>query len=295
MKEIAIISNQRMFFLYCLLTNKNVEDVFFIFEKGAMPNNLTSISHFIVLDHSKSECYDFFYFNFISCKYRLRGLDVYGADHIKGAKFFLERHRFFVVEDGMMNYSKNMYAFSLFRTRNPVILPGGFHPNVKTIFLTKDNPIPDQIAHKREIINIKTLWQAKTATEKTKILSFFEIDMQEISVIKNRSFVLYTQPLSEDKLLTEAEKIDIYRTILTKYNHSQTVIKPHPRDKTDYKQLFPDAYVMKGTYPSELLTLLGVNFNKVITLFSTAVFDYPKEKIDFYGTAVHPKLLDFFD
>ncbi|HHF2569237.1 TPA: glycosyltransferase family 52, partial [Haemophilus influenzae] len=47
-------------------------------------------------------------------------------------------------------------------------------------------------------------------------------------------------------------------------------------------------------YPSEILDVLGIRFEKVVTIFSTAVYVYPKENIIFYGTKIHHKLLSRF-
>lgn len=45
----------------------------------------------------------------------------------------------------------------------------------------------------------------------------------------------------------------------------------------------------------ELFSLLGIHFERVITLFSTAALTLPKgTEIDFYGTTIHPKILDYF-
>lgn len=46
--------------------------------------------------------------------------------------------------------------------------------------------------------------------------------------------------------------------------------------------------------PSELFELLDVNFERVITLFSTAVFKYDRNIVDFYGTRIHDKIYQWF-
>ncbi|HHF2150488.1 TPA: glycosyltransferase family 52, partial [Haemophilus influenzae] len=57
---------------------------------------------------------------------------------------------------------------------------------------------------------------------------------------------------------------------------------------------FPNIEVFSENYPSEILDVLGIRFEKVVTIFSTAVYVYPKEDIIFYGTKIHPKLLSRF-
>ncbi|WP_218667906.1 glycosyltransferase family 52, partial [Rodentibacter caecimuris] len=74
------------------------------------------------------------------------------------------------------------------------------------------------------------------------------------------------------------------------YDKEKLVVKTHPREKTNYQGYFPDVEVFNENYPSEILDVLGVKFEKAVTLFSTAVYVYPKENVDFYGTKIHPKL-----
>jgi len=55
-----------------------------------------------------------------------------------------------------------------------------------------------------------------------------------------------------------------------------------------------DIEVFNENYPSEILDVLGIRFEKAVTIFSTAVYVYSKENIIFYGTKIHPKLLSRF-
>lgn len=73
------------------------------------------------------------------------------------------------------------------------------------------------------------------------------------------------------------------------------MIKPHPRETTDYYQkYFENVFVYQDVVPSELFELLDVNFERVITLFSTAVFKYDRNIVDFYGTRIHDKIYQWF-
>jgi len=112
--------------------------------------------------------------------------------------------------------------------------------------------------------------------------------------LKYKSIVLFTQPLSEDNVLTEEEKISLYKTIIGNYDQEKLVIKTHPRETTNYRDYFPNIEVFNENYPSEILDVLGIRFEKAVTIFSTAVYVYSKENIIFYGTKIHPKLLSRF-
>ena len=52
---------------------------------------------------------------------------------------------------------------------------------------------------------------------------------------------------------------------------------------------------MKEKYPTELLGVMGIKLDRVVTLFSTAVFGFGKDvAIDFYGTEIDDKLFERF-
>ncbi|MEG2256476.1 MAG: glycosyltransferase family 52, partial [Cetobacterium sp.] len=107
--------------------------------------------------------------------------------------------------------------------------------------------------------------------------------------------ILFTQPLSEDNIITEEEKIEIYLKIIKKYPKDRLIIKTHPREKTNYKNIFKEYLVLDNPFPFEILNILDVKFNKAITLFSTAALGLGKEvEVDFYGTEVHIKILERF-
>ena len=114
-----------------------------------------------------------------------------------------------------------------------------------------------------------------------------------INTFKQSKSVLFTQPLSEDGAIDEETKISIYKDVI---NSDKSIsIKPHPREKTDYKKLFPGNTILEHNIPIELLTLLGVKFEKSYTIFSTAVLSFPySTEIHFLGTCVHPKLVEKF-
>ena len=116
-----------------------------------------------------------------------------------------------------------------------------------------------------------------------------------ISKIRDKKEILFTQPLSEDRIMTENEKINLYTKIIKKYNQETLIIKTHPREKTNYRKIFPYILILDDIFPSEFFTLFNINFDRAITLFSTAVLNLKNVKeIDFYGTEVHEELLKTF-
>ena len=223
---------------------------------------------------------------------------IYGQDHTIIGNKLLEIKNFYLIEDGSMSYyfTKNAQEklkkkkINQFMKRKEYL---GINSSVKKIYLTGLAPIPKEIANKVELINLKELWNRKTLEEQKEILDIFSFDLNIKEKIKERDMILFTQPLSEDNLITEEEKIQIYSKIIKKYPKSRLIIKTHPREKTDYKNIFKEYLILDNPFPFEILNLLDVKFNKAITLFSTAALGLGKEvEVDFYGTEVHTKILE---
>ncbi|WGE83401.1 glycosyltransferase family 52 [Actinobacillus equuli] len=301
MKKIVIISNVRMMFLFMLLNRTPLDEVFFIFDES-LEHYVYKFKNTITVRKSK-RLPDLFWlsiyytckFYYLRVKYKLFNLPVYGADHISGAKFFLRRHNFFLLEDGTANYANKSYHRSL-KNRLFSIPVFGVHKNVKKIYLTSANNLPRDILHKVEIVNIKELWDSKSEREKKEIFDIFGVKDEILSTIREKIYILYTQPLSEDGVLSQEEKMDIYKSILSelRIDTKKLVIKTHPREKTNYYEDFPNSYVLREHIPAELIAISCHNFEKVVTLFSTSVYEHEKSLVHFYGTKVHNKLIERF-
>lgn len=175
----------------------------------------------------------------------------------------------------------------------------GVSEKVEKIILTGILPIPEVIKSKVEIINIEEKWNSLTKEKQREILSIFNIEIEELEVLKNsiNKVLLLTQPLSEDGIMSEEEKISIYKNILQERNIKEVYIKIHPRERTDYIKELQNikVHIIKKDFPVEILFLLNVNFSKVITLFLTAALNFKgKGEIEFIGTKNYPKLLERF-
>ena len=123
----------------------------------------------------------------------------------------------------------------------------------------------------------------------------FSGEDKSIERIKSKKYLLLTQPLSEDGTLSEKEKIEIYSEILSNYDLKDVVIKVHPREKLNYRNIFPEVEILDEYFPVELFKIFNIEPEKVITIFSSAVFGIAKrENIDFYGTEINEKILKKF-
>lgn len=208
-----------------------------------------------------------------------------------------------LIEDGLESYNINSSRLNKFQ-KLKYYLKGDFtagyrytgvEKKIEKIYLTGLAPIPKEINNKVETINLKKLWNERSLEEQNEILDLFSFDLNIKETIKGRDTILFTQPLSEDGVITEDEKIEIYSKIIKKYSQDRLIVKTHPREKTSYKEIFKDNLVLDNPFPFEILNLLDVKFNKAVTLFSTAALGLGEDvKVDFYGTEVNDKILARF-
>ncbi len=199
-----------------------------------------------------------------------RRVPCYGNVETIFSHFFVKNFPFYPISDGLWDIQKfpEYLKDPRFKMCYTVPYPGGL-----------DKP------HERlEYLDIKALWNAKTQSEKEEFAAYFHVDKPTVRTLENRKVLLVTQPLSEDRITSEQDKIDIYRSIIGQYNPKDVVIKPHPREMTNWASVFPDIPVIPKIVPAELLTLLVPQLDKVATFFSTAACNVVQpEKVDFYA------------
>ena len=235
---------------------------------------------------------------------RQKTVTVYGADHIYALSKHFKDNGINVIEEGFSNYvEKN----ELYRQNGnePVNLkriiklgillqlsmlhyqPYGYDEKVDRIYLTGLEKVPAPLKEKMMPISLQELWNA--CDNKSDINAVFEFDPE----LYSDKVILLTQPFSEDGACTEAEKIAMYRHICEK--EEAIIIKPHPRDETDYKKAIEGPYVDSGSFPFELLVLNRVKLKKVITIASTSALACNGIcDIEFLGTVDYPMLQDRF-
>ena len=312
LKKILLVESQRELLLFLLL-NKKYEDLYFIFfdnfDKEIIKNfskNSKVIQYFYPKKNGILKIIEkiFYLKEKRKAKEDLKG-EFYGYDHsLMGAIY--NEEKLILLEDGMLDYKilngKKKIKLNFKEFIKKIVYnqrtPNDYNSfKITKIYLSDffQYNLPKNLLKKTQIINFKKLWFEKSIEEKKYILQVFNITELSFRIINNKETILFTQPLSEDKCISEEEKISIYREILKKYKEKEVVIKPHPREKTNYKEHFPKYCILEEKVPIELLILNGLEIKKAVTLFSTAVFGLGKDtEIDFYGTEVHPNILRRF-
>lgn len=304
-KKVNILIENTIYSLFVyLLIKKEWEKSIFILNNKTIDirilRKLNKYELYIYKFYDKKNFFKYFreYFKLYKFLYKINlfnKITFYGNDNLDYFIFF--KNKIILLEDGLLNYQlKKITLKSVIKNillLKPLFFRSyGYSKYVKKIYLTGLAPIPEEIKDKVEIINLKELWSKKIEEEKKEILDIFGFDENIINKIKNKKNILFTQPLSEDRFISEEEKVELYRKIIFNYPEKDLVIKTHPREKTDYKKYFPKIEILNQSFPAELFDLLDIKFETAITIFSTAALNFSKNsKVDFYGTKVHPNLL----
>lgn len=294
-RYVCAVDSVYSLFLYCIICIDSLEETLFVFSDG-IPEVLRRkfLSHVYI---SSFKCSKFSYLKRIieSFKLRVRLLKifrqqkepvVYAQDHLFYS-FAVLSGNYILLEDGLGNYlTHEMSIKSIIRS---FLLRGkewGYNKRAQEIILTEMREIPVKIKDKCRIVKLPDLWNDIRDSNKKKLISIF---MGGSEFDKKYEYVLLTQPFSEDGVLTEFEKVELYKEILKNYSDKAITIKPHPRETTDYEAYF-DFPVLNREFPFQLLLLLA-GVTKVITIFSSLPEDTKNITIDFYGTELSAKLI----
>lgn len=308
--KIVLENSVYSFFLYLLIDNNWEQSIFILDEPlyDKIYKKMEKIKIYKYRDLSYKKHLILFYIEkfklfFYLLKMRILGSSnycLYGEDMMM--PYFYKKRKTYLIEDGTWSYKVREEEKTflkrlkrVIRLENPFYNFSGEDKGVEKIYLTGLGEIPASIKEKVEIIGLKKLWDEKTIEERNKILNFFDINLEKLKRIKSKKYLLLTQPLSEDGTLSEKEKIEIYSEILSNYDLKNVVIKVHPREKLNYRNIFPEVEILDEYFPVELFKIFNIEPEKVITIFSSAVFGIAKrENIDFYGTEINEKILKKF-
>ncbi len=212
------------------------------------------------------------------------------------AMFLLERYKnssFVLFEEGELIYSTRRY------TINDVVkafigFPHSFGRSrqVQHILARFPNRLPRSLQKKAHLYSLQHRIDELSQDDRHTIMRLFNVDESILSASDRKSVILITQPLSEDDIITEDEKLNLYDKILSHYDDKEYVkyIKPHPRELTKYAELNERCRVLASHFPVELLTFIAFSFDEAITLFSTAIHLVPAAKCTVLGLDYNKKV-----
>lgn len=290
MNEAIICDRYRPLIIYSIIKKGNLSNVIFITEKEFADNfNLSLFKS--VITYRVSRCNIYFLkilinkLNLLMTKLKNRNeLEninyVFGQRHILGMG--LVKSDITVLEDGLQDYT---YKKNCKDTIREIIyrLPSIKSQRIREYIITGINDIPDNIK-KPKIVELKNEWNKLNEFEKDKIMNLFNFSIDQLEGLSN-SVLIVTQPLSEDGIIKEEIKKKIYKILVEKNVSRRVLIKPHPRDNTDYSFVKKQAVIIDKRFPLEFAMLLGIKPLKIATLFSTIAYEFKNLgcDVEWYG------------
>ena len=190
------------------------------------------------------------------------------------AKFLIKNYpnmNFILVEEGEQLYAQYGNKFKdLVKKICRLPLGYGRDNQIKTIETQYIDRLDVDRKKKATSFKLKDLELNLSKNEISEIYRVFGYNLELFQ--KPNLTILLTQPLSEDGLITEKEKILLYKKIIYENARSeQIMIKVHPREKTNYNLHFPNFIITPGHFPIELLNHTSIKISKAITFFSSAL------------------------
>ncbi len=171
----------------------------------------------------------------------------------------------------------------------------GNNDQCKEFYMTEVNK---SVAFKDKPVHIKSLqqmWDESTPSKRDFIRYVFDVSDSDIELLSSRKIIFLTQPMIDDRILTENEYVSVLKDIFSHYDLWQVLLKLHPRDTFDYKRYFPQVAIYDKTVNMQLLVLMGTNVERAVTICSTSINSFPESvEADWYGVEGNPKLKSFF-
>jgi hypothetical protein len=232
----------------------------------------------------------------------LKDAEIYGHDHLFVSPGLIGRRQLIFIEENPSEYVPPKHEHFLFLRRclcGPLARYNryGDHPFCKLMIIT-NRKVRGIERDKKEtkLINVHDLWKNSSQEKRAKILFLFSLTSDDMNLLQRKDIILLTQWFSEEEVLTETEKLDMYKMIIEDIDKNKLVLKPHPRESTDYTLFFPDIYVFAPKVPVQLLDICGVRFKMAYTISSSAVLSFPYEiEKKVLGYSIHPKLLKAYE
>lgn len=286
-----------MYYLF-LCKEKQIDDTVYFFTKDIPTDVQQHMPHKHFVDKQKwyfsnNYAIALYWAVFRNRKYPdLKHADIYGLDFnwwlLRGLKMSYIEDAPYVLDawEGSSLY-RNYKDFrnSSFIKRNLATFlfgeyyrrPVGTSDYVTAIYTSAPFDKPYHAGKKKIVMPLREAWESFSESKKKRILNIFNVDDDCLRQLNSRSVILLTQPYAADCHMTEKEQIETYRMIAQNYRTENVIIKPHPRDKCDYKSLIPDVMIFDKIIPMQLLVLLGAKFERIATINSSSALSFGKD------------------
>lgn len=224
--------------------------------------------------------------------------EMYGIDQGWAIRSILGRRKYVLIEDGILDYQaeRNIPKQKKDWLRRLIWGPIykhdlGRNDNCTHIVLTQKFSNPE-LRKKARHYDLQQLWDQSPDSKKTLVLEKFNLSPSDVEQMTKRPVILLTQALSEDGIMDENEKIELYRKMIEPYGVENVLIKPHPREKTNYTKAIPEAMTMEKVVPFQLFSLIGVKFKTAVTVCSGSALSLQNSgtEIDFKGSQIDGRI-----
>lgn len=224
--------------------------------------------------------------------------DMYGIDQGWAIRSILGHRKYTLIEDGILDYTieRNLPKRKLDWLRRFLwgpIYRHDFGRNKKCKHIVLTQPFSNKdLAEKAKYYDLQYLWNEASKSKRELILAKFNLTEDDLEKMSQRPVILITQALSEDGIFSEEEKIKFYRKMIEPYGFGNVMIKPHPRETTDYRKAIPECMTMDKVVPFQLFSLVGIKFHTAVTVCSAAALSLQNSgtKIDFKGSEIDPRI-----
>lgn len=188
-------------------------------------------------------------------------------------------HRFFeslnLIEHGEINYinintspyyERSFYGFFKSKVlKNNYVGESDFFDYV---YLGEMRRCPVGLAKKAKPLCLDRLGKKLNQQEIVTVNRIFYFDEFHLGKRNYLPNLLLTQPFSELSMMSESDKVRLYQKAIAGLD-GRIVIKPHPKETTDYSLYFPEAEIITGNFPIELFSVNQIAFDKVLTVNSS--------------------------
>ena len=206
--------------------------------------------------------------------------DIWASHYLKD-----RRIKYRLIEDALDSFK--FISSSIFRYMIP---ERRFRSSIKNLFRVGyvfcgyDNCTYEVEVNDRNGVEIES-FASKKIVQVPRRAMFDRLSPEDIDILKNifmksipdidpeNSSLLLTQPLFVDGVVgSEKDQLSYYRKLIDiNLSGERLVIKPHPRDLTDYSDTFPEAVILDKNMPVEILELTqNTGYRKLLSINSTS-------------------------
>ncbi|GHB22051.1 glycosyltransferase family 52 [Shewanella indica] len=303
-RNLCVVNNFHGLLIYLICNDPKVKKTDFVMSNYLsrvvrLPSNSLFPLPVYKFSSLKGMCYYFYYYYIYQWLVRIRFLNHkhFGQDCTYFSSILNKEA--IIIEDGDRTYIGELFPRSKLKN---IIFPftrfkkmHGLDKHVKHIVLSKNVNLNSPLYDKRIHFSFENEWNKLDDDEKKSITSVFGLDtiyMKNLADQVSGRNVVLTQPISEDGFVTEDEKVDLYKKLVEHYGIENPIIKPHPREKTDYASFGFD--VITNVFPSQFFLFYSIKFKSALTLFSSSIHEIPSEKVILAGTSFHHALTESF-